>query len=310
MTETTAPPPVPAGPMPFTRLLDEAMRRVRRHFRAMYPSVAIPLTLMAAVTGVLQALLMQNMLGDAGAPEQPAFSCGTAFVGLLQGFVAAVGMVALQKAAVDVTAGRPIDMKESWRFAIQLPALGTLLLLGLAFIGAALACIVPIFYVAPLLSLVIPIMAAENVFGVKALSRSSELTRYNPQNRFLETPLVKALGLMVVTAVISYAVALVVVLPFQIPMYIDIFRQAASGEDPSTGMMAKWFWIQIPSQILQMLTTVAVYTYSSFAYALLFFDARNRKEGSDLAAEINTVFGSGGQGGPSGPRTPAGEPGP
>ena len=68
------------------------------------------------------------------------------------------------------------------------------------------------------------------------------------------------------------------------------------------GTMAKWIWLQIPSQILQMLVTVAVYSYSSFGFALLFFDARGRKEGSDLATEINSVFG------PSGP--PAGEPAP
>lgn len=300
MNDLTAPPPVPARPMPFTRLLDEAMRLVRRNFRAMYPAVAIPLTLLAAITGVLQALLMQSLLGEGGTPGQPAFSCGTVAVALLQGIVAAIGMVALQKAAIDATAGRPIDMKESWRFAIQLPVLGTLFLLGLAFIGAALACVIPVFYVAPLLSLVVPIMAAENIYGPKALSRSADLTRYNPQRRFFETPLVKAFLLILVTVMISYAVAFVVVLPFQIPMYIDIWKQAASGEEASMGAMAKWSWLQIPAQILQMLATVAVYTYSSFGYALLFFDARNRKEGSDLATEISSVFG---------PRTPAGEPG-
>lgn len=287
----------PLGPMPFTRLLDEAMRLMRRHFRAMFPPVAIPLTLIAAVSGVLQALLMQQVTADAGSFGQPGVTCGTYAVILVLAFITAIGFVALQKAAVDATQGQPIDMKASWRFAVQPAVLVTLILVGLAIIGSALACVLPVFFVAPLLSLVGPIMAAENITGTKALSRSSELTRYNPQNRFFETPLVKALGLMIVTAVISYAMAFVVVLPFQIPMYIDIFRQAASGQEPE---VTKWFWLQVPSQILQMLATVAVYTYSSFAYSLLFFDARNRKEGSDLAAKINTVFG---------PGTPAGEPG-
>jgi hypothetical protein len=290
--------------MPFTRLLDEAMRLVRRNFRAMFPSVAIPLAVMAAISGVLQALLMQNLTAENIGLGQMGFTCGTYLVMLVQLFVMMVGFLALQKAAVDAAAGRPIDMKGSWRFATQPSVLGTLALQGLAIFGSTLACVVPVLYVAPLLSLVGPIMAAENIFGAKALSRSSELTRYNPQNRFLETPLVKALGLMLVTLIISYALAFVVVLPFQIPMWIDLFKQAASGEEPAMGAMAKWFWIQIPSQILQMLATVAVYTYSSFGYALLFFDARNRKEGSDLAAEINTIFG------PSGPGSPAGEPAP
>ncbi len=304
MNDLTPLDPLLARPMPFTRLLDEAMRLVRRHFRAMFPSVAIPLGLLAAVTGAFQALLVPGLMDGSERVSlgQLGFGCVTYFLVFLQMFIMLIGFTALQKAAMEAMAGRPVDMKAAWRFAIQLPVLGTLFLVGLAYIGAAIACVVPLLYVAPLLSLVGPIMAAEGVFGGRALSRSSELTRYNPQNRFLETPLVKALGLLVVTAVISYAVAFVVVLPFQIPMYIDIFRKAAAGEEAATmSVMSKWLWIQIPSQILQMLSTVAVYTYSSFAFGLLFLDARGRKEGTDLATEINTVFG---------PGSPAGEPAP
>ena len=301
MNDPILPPPLPTGPMPFSRLLDEAMRLMRRNFRAIYPAVAIPLALISGATGVLQALWFQRLVDEIGADEPPMFSVETIVMAVIGGFVLAVGMVALQKAAMDVTAGHPVDMKESWKFAIQLPVLGTVILQGLAIIGSALACVLPVLYVAPLLSLVGPVMVAERIFGPKAMSRSAELTRYNPHNRFSETPLVKALGLMVVTVAISYAVAMVVTLPFQIPMYIDIFRQAAAGEEPAMGTMAKWIWLQIPGQILQMLASVAVYTYAAFGYALLFFDARNRKEGSDLAAEINTVFG---------PGTPAGEPAP
>jgi hypothetical protein len=286
--------------MPFGKILDEAMRLVRQSFRTVYAPVAIPLTLISGATGVFQALWVQSMAQDAGA-EMPTFSVETVILALVGAFAMGLGMVALQKAAVDVTAGRPADMKAAWRFALKPSVVGTLLLLALATIGSAVFCFFPVLYVAPLLSLTAPIMAAEGLFGPKALSRSAELARYNPQNRFLETPLVKALGLMVVTLLMTYAVAFVVVLPFQIPMYIDIFRKAASGQEPSVGVMAKWVWLQVPSQILQMLATVAVYAYSAFGYALLFFDARNRKEGSDLAAEINMVFG---------PGTPAGEPAP
>lgn len=301
MTDLTAPPPVRTGPMPFSMILDEAMKRVRRHFRTIYPSVAIPLTLLAAVTGVLQALWFQRIFSEAGEGGPPPFSIETILMGLLQGLILVIGMMALQKAAMDAVAGRPIDMKRAWRFAVQPAVLGTLILQFFAIILSAFFCLFPVLFVAPLLSLVGPIMADENVHGPGALSRSAELTRYNPQGRFSETALVKALLLMIVTVVISYFVALVVTLPFQIPMYIDIFRQAASGEEPAMAAMSKWFWLQIPAQILQMLATVAVYSYSSFGYALLFADTRSRKEGSDLATEIDTVFG---------PGRPAGEPAP
>jgi len=279
--------------MPFSLILDEAMRRVRRHFRAIYPAVAIPLTILATATAVLQALWFRRMTSETGSDNPFGFSFGTVAVAMLSGAILGIGVIALQKAAVDAVAGRPIDMKGAWRFAVRPAVLGTLLLQGLAIVASAVLCFFPILYVAPLLSLTGPIMADENVFGGTALSRSAELTRYNPQNRFLETPLVKALALIVVAVLISYAVGLLVAIPFQIPMLIDIFKQAASGKEPNMGAMTKWLWLQAPAQALQTLANVAIYLYSSFGFALLFFDTRNRKEGSDLAAEIDTVFGPG-----------------
>jgi hypothetical protein len=303
MTDLTPAAPARSGPippMPFTMLLDEAMRRARRHFRVLFPPVAIPLTLLAAVSGVLQALWIQS-LASVGVGKSLGFSFETIVIGLVQGFFLMVGALALQKATVDAVAGRAIDMKAAWLFAVRPAVLGTLVLQFLAILASTMACLVPVLYVAPLLSLVAAAMADEGVLGSKALSRSAELTRYNPQNRFFDAPLVKAAALMLVTVLISYAVGLIVALPFQIPMFIDMFRQAASGSAPAMGNMAKWMWLQIPAQVLQTLATVAVYIFSSFGYALLFFDSRARKEGSDLAAEIDTVFG---------PGTPAGEPAP
>jgi hypothetical protein len=189
-------------------------------------------------------------------------------------------------------------MKEAWLFAVRPPVAGTFLLCALLIAVSMLLCFFPVLYVAPLLSLVPVIMAEEKVFGVAALSRSAALTRYNPEGDFLRTPLVKALALMVVTLVVSYAVAFLVVLPLQLPMLISMFKNAAAGKDPAMTMDMSKLWIQVPSQILQILTTVAVHLYSSFGWALLFFDARSRKEGSDLAAEIRTVFGSGQTGAP------------
>jgi hypothetical protein len=293
MNDPMTRPPVSMRPMPFSMILDEAMRRVRRHFRAIYPAVAIPLVILATLTSVLQALSFRRLTSETGSTYPLGFSFGTMFVGLLMAAILGIGFIALQKAAVDAVAGRPIDMKAAWRFAVRPAVLGTLVLQGLAIMASAMLCFFPFLFVAPLLSLTAPIMADEYLFGSTALSRSAELTRYNPQSRFSETPLVKALALIVVGVLISYAVGMLVALPFQIPMMIGIFKQAAAGKEPNMGEMAKWLWLQAPAAALQTLANVAIYLYSSFGFALLFFDARNRKEGSDLAAEIKTVFGPG-----------------
>jgi hypothetical protein len=273
-------------------LLDEAMRPTRRHFRAIFPAVAIPLAVIAAATGMFQAWWFQDLTSET-ARANPFGGFHTIVLALVQGLVLGIGAVALQKAAVDATAGRPVDMKEAWWFAVRPRVLGTFLLQFLAIMVSLFVCCVPVLYVLPLLSLTGVVMVEEKVFGPNALARSATLTRYNPQRAFLDAPIVKAFGLIAVVVVLTYAVSLLVTLPFQIPMLVSIFRDAATGKDPAQAMesMSKWLWVQVPSQILQTLTTVAVSLYSSFGYALLFFDTRGRKEGSDLAAEIPSVFG-------------------
>ena len=299
MNEPLTAAPARTGPLPFSRLLDEAMRRARRHIRAMYLPVALPLALLAAVAGVVQTLGMQRLLREAaGAAEPPTFSFATILPGLALGLMVALSLIALQKAAVDALLERPIDMKEAWRFALRPRVIGTFVLQGLAILAATLACVVPALYVIPLVSLVPTIMVVEGLFGGNALSRSAALTRYNPGGSFSTSPLLKALGLMLVTAMISYSATAIVTLPFQIPMMIGMFREIATGQEP-TATMTKFFWYQVPVQVLQTGVTVAVYTFASFGYALLFFDLKNRKEGSDLAAEIDAVFGT--------PQPPAGD---
>ena len=46
----------------------------------------------------------------------------------------------------------------------------------------------------------------------------------------------------------------------------------------------------MPAQFLSSLVRTAVYLYIGFGIALLFFDVRGRREGSDLRAEIDAVF--------------------
>jgi hypothetical protein len=281
--------------MPFTVLLDEAMRRTRRHFRTIFPAAAIPLALLAAVTGALQFLWTHGMASPAGwaAPplRRPSILIELAALSLM-----GIGLVTLQKAAVDATAGRPVDMKEAWRFALRGPVLFTHVLRILVILAALLACLVPCLYVSPLLSFVSPVMAEENVFGTAALSRSAALARYNPQKELLESPIVKTLALMFIAVVITYAVRFLVLLPFEIPGAIAVFRDIAGGKAPHLARiraLPKGIWLQVLYRVLSSFIFAAVNLYASFGYVLLFFDTRNRKDGSDLVTEIQTVFGSG-----------------
>lgn len=277
------------GPMPFRLLLDEAMRQARRHFRAIYPAVALPVAVLATAIPVAQAQWLTGLGESGGIPSSPFGSLGmfAAFVAYL--LIVVVAYSAMQVAAVGALCGQPVEMKRAWRFILRGRVLGTIILTDLAVVASVLCCCVPVLYVAPLLSFVPAVMVDEAQFGVPALSRSAELARHNPEGRFLETPLVKALAVSFVGLLLSYAVGLLVSVPFQIPMWVDAIRSGATGQDISE-RMPLWLWLQVPAQFLNALASSAVYLYVSFGIALLFFDARGRKEGSDLKADIEEMF--------------------
>jgi hypothetical protein len=290
MTDFPPVPPAQPAPMPFRVLVDEAMRYTRRFFRTIYPSVAIPVALLSGLVGVVQALWYGRLAQGEGSPADLAGGCATVAIALVLGLVMGFGYAALHVAAIDVTAGRPVDMKRAWSVPFRPAVLGTSILSGLAVMASFLLCILPGFYVLPLLSFVLPVMLTEERFGTDALSRSSELTKWSPTGRFMDSALVKAFLLLILLIALSYTLSALVALPFQLPMLLDTIRSAAAGEEPSLEKMAKWMWLQVPGQILSALVSVALYLYMSFCTAMLFFDTRGRKEGSDLRTAIDQAF--------------------
>jgi hypothetical protein len=276
------------GPMPFRLLIDEALRQARRHFRALYLPVAIPVAALSTLIPVAQALWFPSLMS--GDPSS---------LGMLPGFylllfvyigIVMVAYMALQVGVIDALNGRPVDMKRAWGFAIQGRALGTLILWYVATIASFVCCCVPGLYVAPLLSLVSSVMVDEGRFGVDALRRSAELTQHPMGPGFFDRPLFRILLFLIIGVVISYLLGLLVALPFQIPMWIEMFRQGTSGADPLQNVSG-FLWLQVPAQFLNALVSTAVSIYISFGIALFFFDARGRKEGVDLRSEIDEVFG-------------------
>jgi hypothetical protein len=288
---------VPPGPLPFHVLLDEAQRLARRHFRAIYPAVAIPLALVTTAVTAIQAHWFSSRMADLGAQAISFLNPAYLGVTLLHIALLLVGYNAMQVAAVRATSGAPVDMRQAWRFTVRARTLGTLLLWYAMLFASLGCCCLPVFFVAPLLSFIPPAMVEEGRFGLQAISRSVDLARRHPPGRWQESPLIKAALLLLVGTLLGYLVGLLVSLPFLLPGYVNIFRKAAAGEDFSAGM-SSLLWMQVPAQCLNALASAAVYLYVCFGIALLFHDARGRQEGTDLRAEIESAF------------PPPGEPGP
>ncbi|HEV2856556.1 MAG TPA: hypothetical protein VHC97_27460 [Thermoanaerobaculia bacterium] len=276
------------GPMPFRLLIDEALRQARRHFRILYLPVAVPVAVSSTLVAVTQALWFSRLTAS---PAAFGMTPGIYLLALINLGLLMVAFMVLLTGAMDALTGQPIDMKKAWSFALRGRILGTLLLCYVGAIASLFCCCFPALFVVPLLSFVPPVMVAEDRSGFDGISRSSELNLYLPPGGgFFDRPLFKVLLFLLVGLLISYAVGLLVALPFQLPMWIDMFRKAASGEDTLQGM-SRWIWLQVPAQFLNALVSTAIYLYIAFGVSLLYFDTRGRKEGSDLRSEIDSVFG-------------------
>jgi hypothetical protein len=285
---STQAPPL-AEPMPFGVILDEAMARVRRHWKAAYLPVAVPMAIGGGLLPLGQALLIQP---SAMAPTPnlgavlPRFAL---FFLLFFLFVAiyVVGHTALMAAVTDAVAGRELDMGRAWRFAIHPRTLLTLTLSWLATAGGFLCCILPGIYVALMFSILVPVMVEERLAWGAALTRTAALQGYNPHGNLANNPKVQVFVILLVGALISYVVSFIAQFPFVAAQWILMFRRVASGgrPDPET-MMAGLVWLQVPAGIVGMLAQVAVQLYVCFGLALHYFDVRNRKEGGDLEAAI------------------------
>jgi hypothetical protein len=257
--------------------------------KRMYPAVAFPVALAAAAIPVVQGFMMQGLpaSGTSGPRLPGAGFAGFGVVMVAYLLVYYLGYGALFAAAVDAVAQRPISMRRAWRLMLRPRILGTLLLLTLATILGLVLCVVPGIYLGLLFSLTIPVMVEESVFGVTALRRSAELTRYNPQRQMDADPRIKVFVIVMVGTLIGWVVGMLVQLPMIVIQQVMMLRDVAGGQRPDPArLMAKLMWLQVPSQILGMLTQTAIHLYICFGLALLFFDVKGRKEGLDLEAAV------------------------
>jgi hypothetical protein len=283
--------------LPFTALLDAAVRATRRHFLAIYPGVAVPLALVTGVMTVVQLRVFRGFFpgGSPFTDMASLFSSLLPFAAVLVLYVLVqfMGGMAMVAAALAAVTGTPIPIAKAWAWTLR-PRVGwTMTLWSLAILAGALFCILPGIWVGLLLAQVVPVMAAEQRFGKDALARSASLMRHNPERRLTTHPMVKVLAISFVAGLLGYAANLAVTLPLaavqQIFMFRSMLSSSATPQDPAALLSSWWMWLQVPQSVLGSLVATAVSVYASTAFALLYVDLKNRKEGRDLEALLDEL---------------------
>jgi hypothetical protein len=286
-----APPLEPA--LPFRQMLDEAVRQTRRHFRRIYPYVAIPAALAGGLVPLAQGAFFRDTLGGAASSKGPEFARMAAGIGLFGGVMLVYMIVyglaygAMFAAATDAVSGREVSMRRAWALVVQPRVLGTLVLLTLAVLFGFVFCVLPGIYLALIYAFTVPVMVTEGRLGTDAMSRSSQLARYNPQGKFDADPRLHVFITFLVGTLLGYMVSFFIQLPLVAFQQFVLMREVAAGSKPDPGeLMARMAWIQVPTTILGVLTNMAVHLYVCFGVALIFFDLKRRKEGLDLEAAV------------------------
>jgi len=279
-----------AAPVPFPMLLDEAMRWTRASLRRIYLPFALPVAALSCIMLLAQGILPGPRAGLGADPMQSlAHSCSLMLIILPLNLAIGLFQAAMSVAATEMVAGRGADAGRALRFMLQPAVWLTLLLMLLCDTMAATCCLLPVLYVAPLLSMTTQVMVVEGPRGLAALRRSAQLTRHNPRGLLMTSPILKVLALMLVTFLIAFLVSLLPQLPFTILNMGSMLRKIAAGEEVRQLVTP---WVQAPLSFFGALASMVVSLYSSFAFALLFFDLRSRREGGDLERAIAAMTGA------------------
>jgi hypothetical protein len=273
-------------PLSLKGLLDGALQLLRHHLRSLYLPFAIPLVLVMGLT-TLSQLNLTYPAGGGHAPPTTQFMV-TMIVAFVSWVLYGLVYLAMVVTATDIVGGRPVSLRRSWMRVVDPRFLGTQILAWMAILGGTVFCLLPILpgiYVFLVLSLVVPVMAAESRFGLAPIRRSWRLMSHNPRRQLSADPRVRAFLLYFAGTLIGQAIGMLVSLPAATVMFILMFRAAAQGQqaDPDA-LMRQMVWIQVPGNMVGMLVQTLVFLYMAFGLALLYADVRKRKEGPDLLA--------------------------
>ena len=292
-TPSPAPRPPLTEPTAFRRLIDEAATLSRQHFRALFVPIALPIVAIQVLYATVQVASMRQMGDFMTAMIEGDFSellpvFGISFLAaIVMGALFALAITAALSGTANAVAGRPVNFASHWGHALKPRVLGTTLVLGFLVGLGYTCCILPGLFLATLWGFAISASVEDDLHGLAAMERSYQLTGHNPQGKWTTSPRFKIFILLFVGWLLSTAISLMVQMPLQIVQQIMATRQAVGS--PEEVFASDWWWLMVPNAALGALGSSLVLLYLGFGIALLYWDVRRRREGSDLETELQAL---------------------
>jgi hypothetical protein len=251
--------PASLRPLGVGEILDLGIKIYRRRFGTLARAVAVvvvPISVLSAIVGLSAGTETTGTEFDGG---DLAAGVGAALVGGLLGYAASQLATA---ASFEIVAGDYLDETRTWQQSLVVarrrfwPLVWLSLLQAIAIGLGFLLCILPGIYLGVVFSIAVPVLLFDDVRGTKALGRSRALLK----DRFWPT-----LGALAVSMILSSIVS-------------GIIQGVLLGVTSSGGEVVDAFAQAVAGSLSSILTT----PFSAAVVAVLYFDARVRKEGFDL----------------------------
>ncbi len=310
-----------ADPIPFRKLLDEAVKQTRRTLKPLYLWALLPALALQVPTALIQGA--QFRLGNPENPSPAALGaifggCGLLILALPIYFFCSV---AVAMAATDGVAGRTVAAGPRLRSALHpriwltLLAVTVLVLVlpsllfgvgvviaaiaatasspGLAaagMLGALALSVLSVVFFATRFAFIVQVMTEEGSSGLTAIGRTFRLISANPGRRFVDNTVTKVFVVGVVFYALSAALSLPLQLPFTAGLLVTVIRGALEGGAPDQ-LLAQGAapWLMTLMNLAGTFGQAAAQLFFFNALSLLYFDVRRRREAPDLVEAVAEV---------------------
>ncbi|MBX7186625.1 MAG: hypothetical protein K1Y01_15905 [Vicinamibacteria bacterium] len=265
------------------QIFNRAMELFRREFARPALSILLPLAL---VSGLLSAAMTAVQTQLATNPGLILVFFGAL---ILAGVIGVVGYGALAHMAVGLAAGRETAPADSWRAGLRFRAWGTLMLQGLGVGVGLIFCLLPGMYFGLVWAMALPVVFEEPTFAHSAaLSRSHELSRFNPAGGLGNDPRFRIFLIFVVTLATTYLLMGLAQLPLIVAVAVETARSIADGR--RDGQFSSFVqWLQVPTSIVTSFIQAAMTLLGNLGTAVVYFDIRGRQEAKDLDSAIDAL---------------------
>ncbi|MFB7175277.1 glycerophosphoryl diester phosphodiesterase membrane domain-containing protein [Streptomyces sp. NPDC056254] len=290
---------IPLRPLGLGEILDGSVATMRTHWRSVVPITLVVATVIQVIGVLVQKFMLSDLplSSEDMTAEEAIDSLGsTLAVSVVNQFIQVIGTIVVTAMLTMIFSravlGQHSSVSEAWRDArpqlLRLAGLTLLLALGIILLGAVLVLpgalagnvgLAVVGFVAwlPLViwlgikfSLASPALMLEKSTVIKAFARSSKLVGGSWWRIF---------GITVLTSLIAFIVALMVVAPFQM---IGLFAFGGGLDSLEDGSAQTAWGPLIFSGIGLIIAQTIIMPIQSGVTVLLYIDQRIRREGLDL----------------------------